>query len=175
MRYHSDFHSSIERDPKRSLVWFSLVGGLLLNLLPYPDQWFIYKPDFVALFLAVWSLRLSKPVSFSMVIMFGVLMDVAYTATLGQHVFAYSILLAVATLFRRPYSIANRLHRSIFILLALVAGLSASLFVSWIYEDASINYEVLYPALIGAVIWFVFPVLTSVIRPWRGGGATEHL
>lgn len=169
--YYSDSRRSIELDPRRTLVWLSLVGGLMLNLLPYPDHWFIYKPDFVAVILVIWAMRLRRPLTFTLVFMFGILMDVAYTATLGQHAFAYCVLLATASLFRRPYAIANHLHRCVFILITLTVTLAASLLVSMVYEAATLEYSVFYPALVGAGICLLLPMVLAMLRLPLGGHA----
>lgn len=170
--YHSDSRRSIELDPSRVFVWLSLLGGMIFNLLPYPDQWFLYKPDFVALVLVIWALRLRRPVSFTMVFIVGILMDVAYTATLGQHAFAYCLLLGTATLFRRPYAIANRFHRSVFVFVTLVVTMAASLLVSMVYEGATVEYQFFYPAAVGAMGWLILPLLLSMLRLPLAGAIT---
>lgn len=166
--YYSDSRRLIELDPRRVTVWLSLLGGLMLNLLSYPDAWFAYKPDFVALILVIWALRLRRPIPFSMVFLVGILMDVAYTATLGQHAFAYSVLLGVATFLHRPYAIANRLHRAVFVFLTLAFTIGASLLVSMVFESASAEFSTFTPALIGAGAWLVMPLLLVFARSGKG-------
>ena len=101
MIYYSDSRRLIAREPAREWIWLSLLGGMLCNLFPYPDDWFAFKPDFVAMLIIYWGLRLRVALSFSLVFFCGIFMDVAYTATLGQHAFAYAIALAIAMMFRR--------------------------------------------------------------------------
>ena len=157
--YHSDMSRSIEREASRVFVWFTLASGFLLNLLPYPDRWFEYKPDFVALLLVYWALRVKTPISFTLAFLLGVLMDVAYTAALGQHAFAYTMLLVVATLFRKPYVLASRLQQAVFVGVALSAGIGSSLLVSMAFDDSIPVLADFQPALVGACLWFVLPLL----------------
>ena len=161
MRYHSDMRRSIELDPSLRLVLFTLFFGFLLNMLPYPDHWFAYKPDFVALVLVYWGLKMRKHFSLTLAFGVGIMMDVAYTAALGQHAFAYIVLLMAVSLFRRPYVIARKLQQAVFVGIALSASIASSLLVSWIFEDGSVALEHFIPAAVGAGIWWVLPLLAS--------------
>lgn len=168
MRYHSDVTRSIERDPGLRLIALSLACGLLLNLLPYPDAWFEYKPDFVALLLAYWALRMRRSFPFAVAFAAGILMDVAYTAALGQHAFAYAALLLVAHFLKRPYVIANRAQQAVFAGLALAAAIAASLLVSRAYESIAVAPADFKPALVGMLLWLLLPLLLAP-RPPAGG------
>lgn len=161
MMYHSDMRRSIERESSRAFIWFTLLLGFLLNLLPYPDHWFEFKPDFVALLLVYWALRVRKPISLTLAFTLGVLMDVAYTAALGQHAFAYAVLLGVTTVFRSTYVIATRLQQVCYVGIALAAGIASSLAVSMWLEGGTPTLADFQPALVGAGIWLVLPLLLT--------------
>lgn len=169
MRYHSDMRRSIELDPSFRLVLFTLLAGFLLNMLPYPDHWFVYKPDFVGLVLVYWGLKMRKPFSLTLAFLVGIVMDVAYTAALGQHAFAYIVLLMTVAVFRRPYVIARKLQQVVFVGIALAAAIASSLLVSWFFEDGSIAATHFMPAAVGAGIWLVLPLLASarMLAPQR--------
>lgn len=168
MRYYSDVQRAIVREPGLRIIIPSLLLGLLLNLLPYPDAFFAYKPDFVALMLAYWALRMRKPFSFTLVFVAGILMDVAYTAALGQHAFAYTVLLLATHVLKRPYVIANRAQQAFFAGLALAAAIAASLLVSALYEDILVSLRDFQPALTGALLWLLLPLLLSARVLQRG-------
>lgn len=163
MEYHSDMRRSIERESSRPFIWFTLLLGFLLNLLPYPDRWFEFKPDFVALLLVYWALRVRDPISMTMAFALGVLMDVAYTAALGQHAFAYTVMLVVATTFRPTYVIATRIQQVIYVGVCLAAGIGASLVVSMALEGGTPTFVDFQPAAVGAGIWLVLPMLLTPV------------
>ena len=170
MMYHSDMSRSIEREASRGFIWFTLLLGFLLNLLPYPDRWFEFKPDFVALLLVYWALRVRNPISMTLAFTLGILMDVAYTAALGQHAFAYTILLVVATTFRTSYVIATKIQQVVYVGLALAAGIGASLVVSIVQQGGTLTLGDFQPALVGAGIWLVLPLLLIPAARMTGRG-----
>ncbi|MCL2346430.1 MAG: rod shape-determining protein MreD [Desulfobulbus sp.] len=77
--------------------WFivaSLFLALLGNLLP--TAWWPGIPDWVALVLCFWSIREPRRVGMGWAFIFGLAMDVADGAVLGQHGFAYVLLAYLA-------------------------------------------------------------------------------
>jgi rod shape-determining protein MreD len=83
--------------------WFialSLLVALLLNLLP-TRQWLI-MPDWMMLTICFWSMREWRVFGIGYAFFFGLLMDVANGAALGQHALVYVLLHYVsASLSRR--------------------------------------------------------------------------
>ncbi|MDR2637035.1 MAG: rod shape-determining protein MreD [Zoogloeaceae bacterium] len=83
--------------------WFiaaSLALALLLNLLP-TRQW-VFMPDWMMLTLCFWSMREWRSVGMGYAFLFGLVMDVADGAALGQHALAYVLVsYAASSLSRR--------------------------------------------------------------------------
>jgi rod shape-determining protein MreD len=80
-------------------IFLSLIAAAVLNFLPtahWPGM-----PDWVALVLCFWSVREFRRVGMGWGFVLGLLMDVADGAVLGQHCFAYVLLLAVSPI--RPH------------------------------------------------------------------------
>ncbi len=157
--YQSDAMRDLEAVPSRLLIWLSLFCALCLNLAPYPDEWFVFKPDFVALLITYWVFRMRDAVGYSAAFLLGLLSDIAYTSTLGQHSFAYAVLVLTADFLRNPYVIAGRLQQCVFVMIALGAALGASLGVSAIFDDATPAAVDFLPALTGAGLWLALPLL----------------
>ncbi len=73
-----------------STIAASFAGALLLNFLPWPDL--ALAPDFVALTLAIWSVRQPRLVGLATAWALGLLVDAGNGVLLGQHALAYSVL-----------------------------------------------------------------------------------
>lgn len=71
-------------------MWTTLVGALLLNLIPLGRQ--PAMPDLMALALVFWNVHQPRRVGVGAAFMFGLLMDVHDSALLGQHALAYTLL-----------------------------------------------------------------------------------
>lgn len=77
---------------KPGFIPFTLVVGLLLNLLPWSGTLLWVRPDFVALVLLYWCIEQPRRIGFVTAWLLGLLMDVADGSLFGQHALAYSIL-----------------------------------------------------------------------------------
>ena len=71
-------------------MWTTLVGALLLNLIPLGRQ--PAMPDLMALVLVFWNVHQPRRVGVGVAFFFGLLMDVHEGALLGQHALAFSAL-----------------------------------------------------------------------------------
>lgn len=72
-----------------SLIFFSLLGAYLLDVLPWAGAWLLARPDFVLLVLVFWTVHEPRAVGQGVAFMVGLLMDVSDSMLLGQHAFAY--------------------------------------------------------------------------------------
>ena len=77
---------------KPGFIPFTLVVGLLLNLLPWSGALLWVRPDFVALVLLYWCIEQPRRIGFVTAWLLGLFMDVADGSLFGQHALAYSIL-----------------------------------------------------------------------------------
>ena len=73
------------------LVFFSLVGALLLSVLPWSGNWLLARPDFVLIVLIFWTVHEPRSIGQGVAFALGLLMDVSDSMLLGQHAFAYVI------------------------------------------------------------------------------------
>ena len=73
------------------LVLGSLLVALLLNLLPWSGWALLLKPDFLLLVVLYWAVHESRSVGQTWGFAFGLLMDVADSALLGQHALVYVV------------------------------------------------------------------------------------
>lgn len=79
---------------KPTLIWFSLLAALLLNLLPLGRV--LWMPDLLALVLVFWGVHQPRRVGITVAFVFGLIMDVHQAALLGQNALAYSVLTYMA-------------------------------------------------------------------------------
>ena len=77
---------------KPGFIAATLVGALLLNLLPWSGFSLWIKPDFVALVVLYWCIETPRKVGFFAAWLLGLVMDVADGTVFGQHALAYSLL-----------------------------------------------------------------------------------
>lgn len=77
---------------KPSFIVLTLIGALLLNLLPWSGWGLWFKPDFVALVVLYWCIEQPRKIGFTAAWLLGLMMDVADGSLFGQHALAYSVI-----------------------------------------------------------------------------------
>jgi rod shape-determining protein MreD len=83
-----------------SVIFFSLLGAYVLDLLPWAGKWLLARPDFVLLVLLFWTVNEPRAVGQGIAFFVGLLMDVSDSMLLGQHAFAYVLAVYGAQVFR---------------------------------------------------------------------------
>ena len=73
------------------LIFFSLVGAYLLEVLPWSGNWLLARPDFVLIVLIFWVVHEPRSIGQGVAFALGLLMDVSDSMLLGQHALAYVI------------------------------------------------------------------------------------
>lgn len=150
------------------IIGLSIVFGLMLQIMPMPILVDPYRPDWVFLIIAYWSLALPSRVSVGVAFLNGLILDVLLGTPLGVHSLALSIvvfILAANYLRLRNYSVWQQ---------SIIIGLLATLYhilVFWILRlltDIQFNFELLWPVLTGVLLWpWIFSLLRKMRRQFR--------
>ena len=73
------------------LIFFSLLGAFLLQVLPWSGTWLLARPDFVLIVLVFWVVHEPRSIGQGIAFAIGLLVDVSDSMLLGQHALAYVI------------------------------------------------------------------------------------
>ena len=82
------------------LIFFSLAGAFLLQVLPWSGGWLLSRPDFVLIVLLFWAIHEPRAIGQGMAFALGLLVDVSDSMLLGQHALAYVIAIFGAQVLR---------------------------------------------------------------------------
>ena len=137
-----------------SFIVLSLLVALVLNLIPAGRIPGI--PDWMALVLAFWSVREPLKIGMTSGFVFGLVMDVAHGAVMGQHALAYVLLTFLASSLSRRILwfplVQQALHLLPLLLLTQVVMVAARMlggadFPGWPYFLSSLISALLWPPL----------------------------
>lgn len=147
-------------------ILLTLVGALLLNLLPWQGLVLWFRPDFVALVLLFWAIREPRKQGIGAAWVMGLLMDVADGAILGQHAFAYILAVYVAIVLHRRIRQFAPWQQAAHVLLLLLL-LQATMLLTRLYGGAvSPGLGYFLACFTGAALW---PALSQLLLlPQRG-------
>ena len=145
-------------------VIITIVVALMLMILPLPDRFEPFRPDWVALTLIYWAMMLPRSWSVGSAWVVGIVLDVAQGTILGQHALALCVVVFITVRFHLLMRVfpMQQLTATIFALLALYQFL-----LFWINGVAGIDVRpVNYwaPVIIGTILWPLMTMLLSGIR-----------
>ncbi|GAA5177274.1 MULTISPECIES: rod shape-determining protein MreD [Halomonadaceae] len=145
-------------------TWISLFLALCLQVMPLPDAWLVWRPDWLGLVLIYWCVVAPQRIGVFHGFILGLLLDLIEGAPLGQNALVMALIAFLALLVyqrMRAYALVQQAVL-VFVLLGI-----AQLLEQWlriIFGPFAINLAFLLPALIGAVLWPWFYTLLQMLR-----------
>ena len=152
----------ILRPPKSWFVALTLLGALLLNLLPWSGVWLALKPDFLALVLLYWCIQQPRLVGVGAAWACGLLMDVGQGSLFGQHALAYALLGFAAEYFQRRVLRFPLWQQAAHVAVLLLLSMLLVFLVRVAGGAAPASWSSLLGAVSGALLW----PLTSIALQW---------
>ncbi len=155
---------SREASSRRLPVVITIVAALMLMIAPLPDWLVTFRPDWLALTLIYWAMRLPRTWSVGSAWLVGLLLDVAQGTLLGQHALALCLVVFVTVRFHLLMRVfpMSQLTATVFSLLALYQFI-----LFWIngvagYSVPTISYWA--PVIGGTILWPVVSMLLNGAR-----------
>lgn len=137
----------------RWIITASYLLALLLSVFPlfYEARWL--RPEFLALFVVFWAIRLPQQLSLLWVLVAGCWLDVLEGVVLGQHALALVLVayLALLTHKRMQHYVS---WQQMLVVMAIIA--IHQLLDNWIHSfqgGAAANFDFLMPAFISGLLW----------------------
>jgi rod shape-determining protein MreD len=147
-------------------IALTLLGALLLNLLPLTGWILILRPDFVALALLYWGIHQPRKVGFLPAWLLGLAMDVADGSLFGQHALAYSAMMFAAMALHRRVSMFGLRQQMLHVVAILLAMQVIVLVVRKAAGGELPGWWYFIPSASGALLWpLVHALFTAPLRP----------
>ncbi|GEK47076.1 rod shape-determining protein MreD [Halomonas pacifica] len=152
------------------LVWSSLLLALCLQVMPLPDGWLIWRPDWLGLMLVYWCIAAPHRVGVLHGFVLGLLLDLIEGAPLGHNALVFSLLAFLCALVyqrMRAYSLVQQAVL-VFVLLGLTQLVRQ--WLTTLFGPFSIHLAFLLSSLIGALLWpWLFTMLQALRRRFALG------
>lgn len=147
-------------------IFISFGLAMILRILPLPDQFFVFNPDWVLLFLIYWNLAIPERIAEGSAWFIGLLTDVLTGRVLGQHAMAYAVIAYLCIKSHRRMRFYPVSQQALSVLLFL---LLSQLLIFWTTKGSN-TYDAKYwlPSVTGALLWpLVFVALRQVRRHYQ--------
>ena len=146
------------------LIVVTVLGALLVNLVPLPLSVLELRPDFCALVMVYWGIHQPRRVGFAVAFLLGLAVDMVDASLLGQHALAYVVLLFGAIVLHRRVLNFSLIGQSFHILPLLLAGEVLMIAVRLLAGDELPAAGHLLGPVIGALLWIPLSALFRLPR-----------
>ncbi len=137
----------------RRRVYFSLLAGLFLQLLPWPSLLLHIKPDFLLLVLLFWLLRAPNICNIGLAWIAGIFMDLVNGDLFGQNALAYSLTAFFALMYQRRLILFTVLQQSGYVFLLLFLNQFILLLLKSFSGSDYFGWSYFVPSLTGILLW----------------------
>jgi rod shape-determining protein MreD len=153
--------TTLSKPASGRFIVFTLVLGLLANLVPWNGVAKLLWPDFIALLLVYWIIYQPRHVGLSTAWFLGLLMDIADGVLFGQHALAYTLMAFMAQILHRRLQMFSPWQQSLYVFALLIICLVIMLLTRLAFGAAFPGPLYFASSVIGAVLW---PSLSLLLR-----------
>ena len=135
------------------ICFITIIGGLMLAIMPLPDWAEKFRPDWVTLVLIYWAMALPTRIGVTIAWFSGLLLDVSYGTLMGQHAVGMVLVIYVIHIQHQRLRVASLMQQAIVIFFLLLIKQLLTLWVDGMLGRAPDSWLYFMPTIISTLLW----------------------
>lgn len=144
---------AVVEPPSRILVWGLIAFGLVLNLMPWPDNLRWLVPDFALMMLLYWSIRMPRLAGLGLAFALGLVVDVERSLHLGLNALAFTGAAFVVLTLRRRLEKFDALRQTLQLAPVFVGKEALVLTLGLWFGHGESDWRWLAGGILAALVW----------------------
>jgi rod shape-determining protein MreD len=135
------------------ICFITIIGGLMLAIMPLPDWAEKFRPDWVTLVLIYWAMALPTRIGVTIAWFSGLLLDVSYGTLMGQHAVGMVLVIYVIHIQHQRLRVASLMQQAIVIFFLLLIKQLLTLWVDGMLGRAPDSWLYFMPTVTSTLLW----------------------
>ena len=149
------------------LVWLSLLVALVLQVMPMPESWLLWRPCWLGMVLIYWCLARPSNVGVMHGFMFGLLLDVLDGRPLGECALIHSLLAFITLMLYQRLRFYSIWQQAFIVMVMLGITLLIDQWLRVALGVDMLRIQATMAAVVSGLLWpWILTLLKSLERRW---------